>query len=295
MFYANYLSNIGVGPHGAALALAKHAASKGWSMSTFEYELYQQKFFRHDFPGLVNKNGSLNMSVGEYISRFNSAKGMAQQYGLSLDRAQFATFVNKKMSGQEMASRFEAISTVKQNANDLAAFNGYLKDTGVIKKNLTETQLFHFVMGKGDPAWYNAWRGAEQAVGAAQAGFQLGTDITSAQLKAIAAMDPEKANTPGAITADIGKWQAAAKDWQSTEPGRGLGVNLGVKDVAELEFGGPNAAKIAAQIDVAKQTAANAARSAESTAVTIPGTQQASISPQTKGQEQGPRTGFGTP
>lgn len=222
--------------------LIDKAVRNGWSPEHFESQIYQSPAFKRAFPGIFRGDGSLRMSPAEYRNLRDQYKELAQRYGLfgELGPGRIGKLIKGNVSPQELTDRFTAIGRMKEYGT---AFDAFKKVVGnQLGQNLTDQNIYEFIMGKGPKEFYDLWETTMVGTSAATAGV----DLSAAEMRTIAQ------RLPGMQTEEQlqGNFQQLAKDIKKTMPLSQL-TKLGVtkSDLVELEFGGPRQAEIGERVD----------------------------------------------
>lgn len=248
--YLGYLYNKGLDPTPEAINFAHFAAQHQLSTSEFDAELYQQGWFKDEFPGIFNSKGGLIMSPRAYTDQYRSFAGLATSYGFPLSKQQFGYMVkNNQLDSTMFQDKLYAVHTVEANRQTMRAFENVLRSKGLVKGKLSDEELYKFVMRQAPPDWYKVWDEGAAVTGAVNAGIHFGADITRAQVANLIQHNPDfdyMARTPGGIRAEQAKWYKVAQDLKTIAPPSRLYQDHGLKasDLAELEFGGPRAADV---------------------------------------------------
>lgn len=222
--------------------LIDKAVRNGWSPEHFESQIYQSPAFKRAFPGIFRGDGSLRMSPSEYRNLSDQYKELAQRYGLfgELGKGRIGQLIKGNVSPQELTDRFTAIHRMKEFSTSFDTFKKIVSET--TNKNLTDENIYEFIMGKGQKEFYDLWEQTMVGTSASSAGVELST----AEMRSIAQ------RLPGMQTEEQlqGGFQNLAKSIKSVMPLSQL-TKLGVSkgDLLELEFGGPNQADIAERVD----------------------------------------------
>src|SRR5260221_26329 len=98
------------------------------------------------------------MSPSAYIQQETAYKNVATQAGLNVGDNKLAWLFKNDVSPTEFQARATAIQRVRDNADMFKAFSQQLKDEGLAPPGgLSKQDLFKFVLGEGNKAWYQSW------------------------------------------------------------------------------------------------------------------------------------------
>ncbi len=219
------------------VALAHLAAKKHWATATFLYYVRKTDWYKAYFHGKPE-----TMSEGEYNNMVLNYQRLGNQIGEHIDRSQAAYLIENNISTTEFRDRVSAIQKIDNNKQTMDAFVKTLKARGIIPRTATvkDADLYRFVMRRGPDEWYKVWDEAQVRMAAAEAGYEIGHNITRQQVIGLA--HQLQGSGPGGMSIEeIEKgFQDLATATRALLPqARAVGVHISRKELQQLAFGGP--------------------------------------------------------
>jgi len=172
------------------------AIQEDWSATEFQQALKESPRFQRMFPGLVEKDGTINPILGNTLGsavyayrRWQDAYAKIAKGRVHLTTKMMGVLVTGQISPDEFGARLNAVSSAQANPELLAAFNEELVAAG--KKPLDETGWLKFLAKTGPTKFYDIYEAAQLR----NAGFNLDPEAALALARAV--------GTPGQA-ADVG-------------------------------------------------------------------------------------------
>lgn len=255
--YRDILRRWGLRSDRNLMNLMEKAARSMWSSTQFIENLRQTPEYRKQFRGLQWRTG---MTEGQYLQTFAQYKARAQDIGVAITKREFAKILRRGVTFDEFSDRVDALTAIDEYGPLWDQFKQVLELNGVQVpgKSLTKKELTKFVMGLGSKRWEEIWeetylttqleRVAGIGVVAPRAGekstpdtFEITRQDLLTIIKQTEALSPEfeLESLQGRDFTEIGR-RLRQFDFQYMQR-----YGLSTKDVLAMEFGGPNAAKIA--------------------------------------------------
>jgi hypothetical protein len=223
--------------------LIKKAVTQGWSSTTFQFNLRRTPDYHKQFPGNVNKDGTLRLTEAAYIARAAQYKDSAAMLGVKVSPKLVGTLIKKQISPQLFADRARAVKMLRTNKSLYEEFGQYLTERGIEKKPPNKKQLLKFSIGQGPGAWDREWDTAYAASQLESAGITVGrgqeNDIHwKALQKDIKGADVENMD-----------WETLAWAAHHALPASKLyGMGIKERDLITLAKGGPGAQVISDRV-----------------------------------------------
>jgi hypothetical protein len=154
----------GFGLQGDYLALIDAAVRHDWGTGQFISRLVDTRAFRHQFPGLIERNGSLAnflvsgkegqpvgiSSLGQAISNYRTFEGqfekVARNYGFNWNKNMMLNVIRDQTSPQEFTQRLATVWTVDNTPGLHDFFEKALKQFGIKGVN-TQKELYRLAGG----------------------------------------------------------------------------------------------------------------------------------------------------
>jgi hypothetical protein len=242
--FLNQLMGMGLAPGGNLSALAQHGASMNWDIYTFLNHVYDTPEFQDAFPGIFNENGSLKMSIDQYLSNVAQYESISAQTGVNLSDNTVAWLFENDVAPAEFATRAPAIGRLQRDPQLWRSFSAELQRNG---EKVTRDGLLRFAAGLGNAAWYDLWQDAVTRNAAFDAGIEIkragaaGKDYTAIRqgmLERISGKDLSEDEMTAAF-------QEMGEHLLTTLPLSKLqGYNLSKRDIETHAFGGKHQADI---------------------------------------------------
>ena len=167
---SDYSGLVPQGVDGDYQHLVDQAIRNQWTRSEFERHLLASKVFQRQYPGLVDKDGSINSSlsssndvngaVARYGQLADQYKKVASNYpGVKLNRQTLGVLIANDTSVDEFAARAQAVTTLKQNPLLHDYFNEALGAAG--QKKLDQFGMLRALAGMADAKVYDAYEAAQ--------------------------------------------------------------------------------------------------------------------------------------
>jgi len=239
--YRALLQALGIPMSDNVNKLIKKGMSLRWNMTTFQYYLRKTKDYHEQFPGNMNKDGTVNLSEAAYITRVAQYKDAAARIGMKVSPKVINLLIKKGISPSYFAMKAEAVKQMRQNKDLFEQFKEYLTTTGVTKKPPTKGELLRWSVRQGPKVWDTAWDTAYAASQLAEAGIDVGKPKEGADISYKGLQKLQGFLAPG----EEPDYAALAEALQALPPSQLYGYGLNKKKVATLAFGGPNARAIA--------------------------------------------------
>ena len=255
--FNSYLVSYGIPTTPEMQNLVQQAIKNEWNEAMFLEELRGSQEYRDRFPGIFDKDGTLKMTEGEYINAEKQYGAYASQFGINMGQKRMAYLFRNDVTPEEFADRGEAFSRLNRNKDLYGAFKRELVQAGVAKPGDVNTnkELFKFVMGEGNKAWYDLWQDAVTRNAAVTAGITFGKN--QAKYTALRQGVIEKISSMGLSEAEMAQKflevEGILSDVLPTTEAGLYGVNK--KDAVKAAFGGKGSSKARDQIERAVTTA----------------------------------------
>lgn len=211
--------------------------------------IYADKRFKKTFPGILDKNGDLKMSVGEYNQTRDFARSEFAKSGIKLSDEQFGSLMGKNVRPEGIAERAKIGAFIKGNADVLISVKAQVAEMNKARKakGLPPLQgldsmadLAKYVTRQGDAELYSSYEGGVIAAMAKRAGLDVaGSRARQLGAAAVGLEDPEEAEQKFKQVAD--RLRVAGVELGS--------VGLTQADLETIEFGGTNRALLAQQAE----------------------------------------------
>lgn len=212
------------------------AIQNKWTAEQLVGEIYGSNEFKQMFPGIYGQEGELILTPGEYLKAREEYQRTARTYGFKLSDGEFGDVVNGHVSQQEFLDRAEAAARIKENKTVYEQFQRLNPNAPKNKQ-----QLFDFVMGLGPSEFYKEWEQTRVLSAAKLSGVNISEGLAKKITK----------RAPGDLTDEqLGAGFAEIAQQIRTVMPLSQIYKFGItkKDLIELEFGGPNQAKIAEKV-----------------------------------------------
>ena len=250
--FREYLRRWGLVPTKNLLNLVEKATMSGWSSTIFLDRVRHTPEYAQKYPGIMWKDG---MTEASYLSAFNSYKNIAQTAGVDFTRNDFAKVLKRGVSAQEFTDRVAAIKSIDRWGPMWQYFSETLAARGLgPTKGLSKQQLADFVMRLGPKQWEKVYDETFLTAGLERvAGIQIGSEGNPGAPSDYKISRGELLDIVKQVESlSMGSFDPAKLDYAKigTEL-RKFDINylknydLTVKDIVELELGGPRAAQIA--------------------------------------------------
>jgi hypothetical protein len=208
--------------------------------------LRQTPEYRQAFPGIFNEDGSLKMSEDQYLANKVQYEQYASRYGVNLSEGKIAWLFKNDVDPSEFADRAPAVTRLRENKDLYTAFKKELVDSGLAKPKDVEgnKEMFRFVMGAGNQAWYDLWQDAATRYTANEAGitFAKNRDAYTNLNQRIIERVSAKGLTEEAMSTGF---QEVAEQLLTVLPLSQLqGYGLTKRDLVTAQFGGKGSARI---------------------------------------------------
>ena len=142
------------------------AIQEDWSATEFQQALKESPRFQRMFPGLVEKDGTINVLLGNTLGsavynyrRWQDAYAKIAKGRVHLTTKMMGVLVAGHQSPDEFGARLNAVSSAQANPELLAAFNEELVAAG--KKPLDETGWLKFLAKTGPTKFYDIYEAAQ--------------------------------------------------------------------------------------------------------------------------------------
>ena len=254
---AAFLNGLGIPTTPGMEALIQEAIKGEWNQSMFLEELRGTQEYRERFPGIFEKNGTLKMSESSYILMEGQYTSLASQAGINMGQKRMAFLFRNDVTPEEFGDRAVAFQRLNRNKDLYGAFKRELVQAGVAKPGDVNTnkELFKFVMGEGNKAWYDLWQDAVTRNAAVTAGITFGKN--QAKYTALRQGVIERISNMGLSEAEMAQKfmevEGILSDVLPTTEAGLYGVNK--KDAVKAAFGGKGSSKARDQIERAVTTA----------------------------------------
>jgi hypothetical protein len=204
------------------------------------------------YPGIQWRDG---MTEGAYLSEFNQFKNLAQTAGVKFGREAFAKALKRGITPQEFEDRTLAIKSIDrwgpmwQYFSETLAARGLAGPKGVSKKELAD-----FVMKLGDKRWEKVYDETFLTAGLERvAGIQVGqegapghdTPYSISRGDLLAIVNQVESLSMGAFDPAKLDFTKMGVELRKYKPEYLQRYDISVKDIVEMELGGPRAAAIA--------------------------------------------------
>lgn len=145
-----------------------------------EYILGSNKF-KTAYPGIFRSDGTLKMTVAEYLNVSEGYRSTAAAYGFSLNKDQMGQLVKLDVSPAEFDTRAKAVQIVQRNPDAFKAlqrqvdeYNQNVPSDRRIRFNLTNpSSVVNFATGGGDRQVYDLFEAAQFEAAAQRQGIPL--------------------------------------------------------------------------------------------------------------------------
>ena len=257
MLRANYVEVLrrwGLAPAVGGLGnLVEHAITAEWSTTEFMQAVRKTKAYKERFVGIRWREG---MTEGQYNVLYGRYREAAGDVGRGLSRAQFGILLQKGVDASEWGLRVQAIDRIKRNRalfnefEQVLAARGLLRNAAGKNRQLTMSELYNFVIKRGDPQWERIWEESVVRTGIESAGLKIGKrgDFTRKELlRLINQIDSPRTEVENLGIQDFQKLASTIQEVFPLSKLYGMGVTK--KDLAVLSLGGKGADKIAARVD----------------------------------------------
>jgi hypothetical protein len=234
------------------LNMIEKATLNGWSSTMFLDRVRHTPDYVKKYPGIQWKDG---MTEGAYLSTFNQYKNVAQSAGVKFSREDFAKALKRGVDPQEFADRTEAIKSIDRWAPMWQYFSEALAARGLgPPKGLTKKHLADFVMKLGDKRWEKVYDETFLTAGLERvAGIQVGKEFAPGQETPYSIGRGDLLNIVKQVESlTMGAFDPAKLDFakmgvelRKYKPEYLQRYDVSVKDIVEMELGGPRAAAIA--------------------------------------------------
>ena len=142
------------------------AIQEDWSATEFQQALKESPRFQRMFPGLVEKDGTINVLLGNTLGsavynyrRWQEAYAKIAKGRVHLTTKMMGVLVTGQISPDEFGARLNAVSSAQANPELLAALNEELVAAG--KKPLDETGWLKFLAKTGPTKFYDIYEAAQ--------------------------------------------------------------------------------------------------------------------------------------
>ena len=252
--YRELLTAWGIDP-GPLFDLINQAWKEEWNKAIFLEELRSTAEYRERFPGIFEKDGTMKMNEAQYIATERQYTSLASRAGINLGPKRMAYLFRNDVTPEEFGDRAVALNRLKRNKELYTAFKRELVQGGIAKPADVNTQkeMFKFIMGAGDPKWYDLWQDTLTRNAAVQAGIVFGKNKSVYQtlgqkvIERISGMD-------------LSEEQMAAQFIEASEllrtvlPTTEAGAfNVKKQDIVKATFGGKGAARARGKIQRAQE------------------------------------------
>lgn len=246
--YLKILQDLGIRLTGNLQQLAKNAEAKAYDVGTFMFYLRKTKEYRQEFTGIFRKDGTMKMSETQYISNRNQFESVASRAGINLGPKMMDWLFLNNVSPSEFSDRAAAITQLKRNKDLYRAFRQELLQAGQKPGQVTRKNLLKFVLGRGNPQWYDLWNDAVVRNAAQQSGLAVG------RRKAVEFLPQgalERISGLGLSPTALNRgFEQLADDITNLIPDSQLfRAGLTVDDLVTLRFGGKNRQAIKEKVD----------------------------------------------
>jgi hypothetical protein len=224
--------------------LINTAESSNWSSAAFLRHLRGTSEYADRFFGILDNNGLPKMSEAQYIAQEKEYDNIARTYGLNLGDDKTDYLFQHNISIQEYADKAKAESLLRRNPQLYKQFAQTLQREGLTKGGeVSRKELFEFVMGMGNRAWYDSWNQAQARYAATQGGLDIrgGGGIVEGQYSNISADLIERFSKKGLSASDLATGFEQVAEGFMEYLNMDQSVQLGVKkqDIIKAVFGGP--------------------------------------------------------
>ncbi len=151
------------------------AVRKQFNTQDFVERLTNTHYFRRQFPGLLEKNGtiangltgeqgvgvsaaSLTGAIKNYRTALNQNQQIAQQYGYNFNKDQLAKLIQDQTSPDEFKARLGAVELVNSNPALKDAYEAQLRASG---QKVTPHSAYQAALKLGDKGFMNLYEGAQ--------------------------------------------------------------------------------------------------------------------------------------
>lgn len=219
-----YFINLGLGAGMANWAYG--LLRKGYDMEGVLAELYNQPKFKHAFPGIFRKDGSLIVSPQEYRQLTEAYQSVGAQYGFKLSKADLGKLVQGENSVEEAKTKLRAAQVVDQN-RDVWKYMGF--------KTAKEAQ--NFILGKADRDVYDRYEAAAIRTALAQSGVGgIPSGVTGSRARELARQ------TGGVLDFDeIAERAAKVAEQVKFAAPELMARGISQRDIEDVMFGRPTA------------------------------------------------------
>jgi len=169
--YLTQLQGLGIALTASVRAFAGQAAASGWSGAEFLFFMRQQAWYKNEFPGIFNKDGSMKMSESQYIAQKNAYEDIANTLGFNLTDKMAGLAFKNDLSVNEFRTRYQAERLIKDNPVYFRQLRATLKARGLDLP--THKDLAQFLMNEKPAEFYKVWREASARGSAIMAGMTL--------------------------------------------------------------------------------------------------------------------------
>jgi hypothetical protein len=257
-YFVNTLMGYGFTMNSNLRDLVSLAVQRNWDAETFLNRLRDTPEYAREFAGIFNKDGSLKMTEAQYIAAKDQYTTYASRAGINMGPARMDWLFENNVTPEEFADRATAIGRLRRNKDLYQSFRKELVQAGIAKPNEVDTnkEMFKFVMGEGNQAWYDLWQDAVTRNAATQAGLtfakgkqRLYTHLGQAVIERVSGMDLSEE----ALGAGFQQVEEVLRKVLPLSEAKLYGVSK--KDAVQAAFGGKGRSKALGQIERATKTA----------------------------------------
>lgn len=213
----------------------------GWTIDQILVSIQSTQWFTEAFPGIQPgmKPGAYRELAGEY-------SGIASEFGIgSLSKATLGGLIAGGVSLNEFSDRMRALQSYQENLSYFNEFVTQAQAAGMDTRTLQASPL-DFFMGSASPEFYRLWE--RSTIGGAAGTY--GLDLSEADIDQIIGAEPGLVGGTAESAAELQlRFSELAKQVRTTIPlGRIHSFDITMRDLIELEFGGPQQAAIAERV-----------------------------------------------
>jgi len=256
-YYTSLITGMGISMGPNLNHLVEAAMVHNWNDAAFLAQLRATAAYKEAFPGIFDENGVLKMTEDQYRTEEQQYQAFAQTAGIDMSGGRMAWLFSNDVTSAEFQDRATAYTRLERDKGLYAAFGRELVQAGVATpKDVNDPkEMFRFVMGDGNKAWYDLWQDAITRNAAVQAGISFAkhaskyTTLSQGVIEHISSLGLSEAE----MATKFGAVEEALRKVLPLQEADTYGVNK--KTVVAAAFGGKGSSAARGRLERAQTTA----------------------------------------